>query len=661
VRGGIKRFPVEGKEIIAMISQRSIQEVQDAAKIEEVVGDFVELRRRGVNLAGLCPFHNEKTPSFYVSPSKNIFKCFGCARGGTPVNFVMEHENLSFPDAIRYLARKYRIELEETAQDNIAFQEQQLLERLYLVNQFAQVFFAAQMQDTDMGKSVCLSYFKHRGFDEATIEKFGLGFAPAERDRFTQVAVAKGYSIELLRKLGLTSSFDQDFFRNRAMFPIHNLSGKVIAFAGRIMHKDPKAPKYINSPETDIYTKSKVLYGAFFAKKAIRQQDECFLVEGYTDVISLHRHGIENVVASSGTSLTSDQVKLIKRFGSKLTILYDGDAAGIRAALRGLDMALEEDLNVRVVLLPDGEDPDSYIQKVGKDRFLQYVRENARDIIQLETSLLLEQAGNDPTRRAAVISQIAFSISRINNPLRRDEYVRNVRETLKVDEGRLLMEINNFRKRDYEKFTRKQELQGTKPQESDLPVQQPTGPAQTAIGDVFQEKDLVRLLITAGNKVFDEKAQVSVAEYVLMNIEDVLGEFDHPLYRRVVMEIRTLALEKREVHLDFFLNHPDPEIVQLAVNFSSSPYEYSENWAQKWEIFLSQSHPDDNQRLDAENLIKRFKLRKIKRFKARNAEKLNALMTSGGPSSEVENCLRLHLMLKGIENQLAKELGTVVL
>ncbi len=649
-----------------MISQKSIQEVQDAARIEEVVGDFVELRRRGVNLAGLCPFHHEKTPSFYVSPSKNIFKCFGCARGGTPVNFVMEHENLSFPDAIRYLARKYRIELEETVNDDLALQEQQVLESLYLINQFAQDFFAEQMRSTDLGKSVCLSYFKHRGFDDATIEKFGLGFAPGDRDRFTQVAVAKGYSIELLRKLGLTTSFDNDFFRNRAMFPIHNLSGKVIAFAGRIMHKDPKAPKYINSPETDIYTKSKVLYGAFFAKKTIRQQDECFLVEGYTDVISLHRSGIENVVASSGTSLTSDQVKLIKRFSSKLTILYDGDAAGIRAALRGLDMALEEDLNVRVVLLPDGEDPDSYIQKVGKDCFLKYVQENAQDIIQLETALLLEQAGNDPTRRAAVISQIAYSISRIHNPLRRDEYVRNVRETLKVDEGRLLMEINNIRKRDYEKFTRKQEVPGEKPKES-LPSEQPGQsfpvpvPSPAAIGDVFQEKDLVRLLITAGNKIFDEKARVSVAEYVLMNIEDVLGEFDHPLYHRVVMEIRTLALDKREVRLDFFLNHPDPEIVQLAVNFSSSPYEYSENWAQKWEIFLSQSHPDENQRLDAENLIKRFKLRKIRRFKARNAEKLNAMMTAGGPESEIEVCLRLHLRLKEIENQLAKELGTVVL
>ncbi len=650
-----------------MISQKSIQEVQDAAKIEEVVGDFVELRRRGVNLAGLCPFHNEKTPSFYVSPSKNFFKCFGCAKGGTPVHFIMEHENLSFPDAIRYLARKYRIELEETANDSTVFQEQQVLESLYLINQYAQEFFSEQMQQTDLGKSVCLAYFKHRGFDEATIAKFGLGFAPADRDRFTREAVSKGYSIELLRKLGLTSAMDNDFFRNRAIFPIHNLSGKIIAFAGRIMHKDPRAPKYINSPETDIYLKSKVLYGAFFAKKAIRQLDECFLVEGYTDVISLHRHGIENVVASSGTSLTSEQVKLIKRFSSKLTILYDGDAAGIRAALRGLDMALEEDLNVRVVLLPDGEDPDSYIQKVGKEAFLQFIQKNAQDIIQLETSLLLEQAGNDPTRRAAVIGQIAYSISRIHNPLRRDEYVRNVRETLRVDEGKLLMEINNIRKRDYEKFARKQEsLAGLAPAEQ-APSQgkEPFIPEQAygqgTIGDVYQEKELIRLLITAGNKIFDPQAQVSVAEYVLLNIDDVLMEFDHPLYHRIVMEIRQLALDKQPLQPDFFLQHPDPEIVQLAINLIFTPYEFSENWALKWDIFLSQAHPDNNQRKDAENLIKRFKLRKIKRFKDRNTTKMQAVIAAKAAETEIEACIKLHLRLKEIENQLASELGTVVL
>lgn len=648
-----------------MIAQKSIQEVIDAARIEDVVGDFVELRRRGVNLAGLCPFHNEKTPSFYVSPAKNIFKCFGCGQGGTPVHFIMEHENLSFPDAIRYLAKKYRIELEETVSDDAALQEQQVLESLYLINQFALEFFQREMRETDMGKSVGLAYFKHRGFQESTIEKFGLGYAPQGRDAFTRLAVGKGYSIELLRKLGLTSQYDQDFFRNRVMFPIHNLSGKVIAFAGRIMQKDPKAPKYINSPETDIYFKSKVLYGAFFAKKAIRQQDECMLVEGYTDVISLHQQGIENVVASSGTSLTADQVKLIKRFTSNLTILYDGDAAGIRAALRGLDMALEEDMNVRVVILPDGEDPDSYIQKTGREDFLTYMRERAQDIIQLEASLLLEQAGNDPTKRAGVISQMAQTISRVKNPIRRDEYVRNVRELLQVDEGKLLMEINAILRKDYEKFTRKQEAQANAPaseQESGSgSISAEEGPTPSAIGDIYQEKDLVRLLLTAGHKWFDEAAQVYVAEFILMNIEDVLEEFDHPLYKRIVQEARQLALEKKAVHPDFFLHHADQEISRLAVNLNTSPYEYSENWAKKWDIFLSQEHPDENHRKDAESLIKRFKLRKIRRFKERNALKLKELYHAQGPLPEIEACMRLHVRLKEIEVQLARDLGTVIL
>ena len=317
----------------------------------------------------------------------------------------MELENLSFPDAIRYLAKKYRIELEETQATPEAILEQQALESLYLINQFALEFFQEQLLHTDLGKSVGLSYFKRRGFREETIRKFGLGFAPDGRDAFTQAAISKGYAIDQLRKLGLTSAHDRDFFRNRVIFPIHSQSGKVIAFAGRILHSDPKAPKYINSPETEIYQKSKVLYGAFQAKTAIRKEDSCILVEGYTDVISLHQNGIENAVASSGTSLTIGQIRLIKRFTKHLTILYDGDAAGIRAALRGLDLALEEDMEVRVVILPDGEDPDSYVQKAGAPAFREYVKAESRDIIQLEASLLMEQAGNDPSRRATAVRQ----------------------------------------------------------------------------------------------------------------------------------------------------------------------------------------------------------------------------------------------------------------
>lgn len=649
-----------------MILQKSIQEVIEASKIEEVVGDFVNLRRRGVNLAGLCPFHHEKTPSFYVSPAKNIFKCFGCAKGGTPVQFVMEHENLSFPDAIRYLARKYKIELEETEATAEVLEEQQLVESLYLVNQFASQFFQDQLVLTDKGKTIGLAYFKHRGFKEETIRKFGLGFAPESGDALTRLAVEKGYSIDLLRSLGLCSSSDRDFFRNRVMFPIHNLSGKVIAFAGRIMNKDPKAPKYINSPETDIYQKSKVLFGAFQAKTAIRKEDACFLVEGYTDVISLHQNGIENVVASSGTSLTIGQIRLIKRFTNNLVILYDGDQAGVRAALRGLDLALEEDMAVRVVILPDGEDPDSFVQKVGKEDFSVFIKNNAQDIIQLEAGILLQQSANDPTKRAELIGHIAHTISRVKNPIRRDEYIRNVRELLQVDEGKLVLEINRILQKEVEKFAQRQELEPRgAPASSEQGADAAPGASEKGIapefGDGYQEKDIARLLITAGNKRFDSEEELSVAEYVLMNIEDVLAEFDQPLYKQVVEITFQLVMDKREVSLDFFLHHPEESIRQLAINLSSSPYEYSENWEKRHDIGLSQNPPEENHRKDAENLIKRFKLRKIRRFKERNARKMNDLFQANGPDEEIEACMQLHLKLKAIETQLAKELGTVVL
>ncbi len=613
-------------------------------------------------MIGLCPFHNEKTPSFNVSPAKNIFKCFGCSRGGTPVQFLMELENLSFPDAIRYLAKKYRIELEETQATPEAILEQQALESLYLINQFALEFFQEQLLHTDLGKSVGLSYFKRRGFREETIRKFGLGFAPDGRDAFTQAAISKGYAIDQLRKLGLTSAHDRDFFRNRVIFPIHSQSGKVIAFAGRILHNDPKAPKYINSPETDIYQKSKVLYGAFQAKTAIRKEDSCILVEGYTDVISLHQNGIENAVASSGTSLTIGQIRLIKRFTKHLTILYDGDAAGIRAALRGLDLALEEDMEVRVVILPDGEDPDSYVQKVGAPAFREYVKAESRDIIQLEARLLMEEAGNDPSRRATAIRQIAHTISRIKNPIRLDEYVRNVREILKVDEAALMHEINQIRRKDVEKHSEADNA----PKTDTLAPEKPPGPAPDSplpvVGDAYQERDIARILITAGEKVFEEiEHVVTVAEYILMNIEDVLEEFDHPLYQRIARESLQLVTEKKTVNAQVFFQHPDPEIRQLAINLSTSPYDMSENWALKWDVFLSQPHPEENHRKDAENLIKRFKLRKIKRFKDRNTLKLKSLYADNAPEEAILECLALQLRLKDIESQLAKDLGTVIL
>ena len=350
-----------------MITKNSIQKVLETARIEEVVGDFVNLKKRGTNYVGLCPFHNERTPSFNVNPVRNIFKCFGCGKGGDAVNFLMEHEQFSYPEALRFIAKRYNIELEETEETAEAVEEKKLEDSLYIVNQFAKDYFSNTLFNSTEGQNIGMSYFKERGFRENIIQKFDLGYSIESTDALQKEAKAKGYNEEYLIKTGLVKQVDngikRDFFRGRVIFPVHNVSGKVVGFGGRILKKDEKQPKYLNSPESEVYHKSKILYGIFHARQSIRTHDECFLVEGYTDVVSLHQGGIENVVASSGTSLTVDQIKLIKRFTNNITILYDGDAAGIKAALRGLELILEEDMNVRIVLLPEPEDPDSYVQK----------------------------------------------------------------------------------------------------------------------------------------------------------------------------------------------------------------------------------------------------------------------------------------------------------
>lgn len=429
-----------------MIPQKTVQEIMEAAKIEDVVQDYVNLKRRGANMIGLCPFHNEKTPSFTVSPTKNLFKCFGCGKGGDPTRFIMEHEHLGFPDALKQIARKYRIEIEEVELTPEMAAEQQERDSLFIVNEFAKSFYHDQLLNTDIGKSVGLSYFKARGYREETIKKFGLGFAPNQRDELTKKANQMGYKPEYLDRLGLTKN-GRDFFWNRVMFTIHNLTGKPIAFAGRILQKDAKAPKYINSPETEIYVKNKILYGSYFAKAQIRKLDECILVEGYTDVISLHQAGIENVVASSGTSLTEGQILLIKRFTPNITILYDGDAAGIKAALRGLDLVLEKDMNVKVVLLPEGEDPDSYLQNVGAAAFKEYMASQAKDFILFKTDLLLSEVGSDPVKRAGLVRDIVESIARVPDPFKRAFYIKECARIMELEEEVLIVETNKVVKK----------------------------------------------------------------------------------------------------------------------------------------------------------------------------------------------------------------------
>jgi DNA primase len=386
-----------------LIPKDTIQTIIETARIEEVVGEFVHLRKRGVNYVGLCPFHNEKTPSFTVSPAKGIYKCFGCGKAGNSVNFIMEHEHYTYPEALKFLAKKYNIEVEEEEQTPEQIQQLNERESLYAVTEFARKFFTEQLLNTDEGKSIGLSYFKERDFTDKTIDEFQLGYSPDRWDAFTKAAKENGYEKQFLVKTGLTIDKDGkhfDRFRARVIFPIHNLTGRVIGFGGRILKKDDKKAKYVNSPESEIYNKSKVLYGIYFAKNEIIKKDNCFLVEGYTDVISLFQAGIKNVVASSGTSLTTGQIRLIKRYTPNITILYDGDAAGLKASFRGIDMILEQGMNVKVVLFPEGEDPDSYARTHRSVEVEDYITSQAKDFIRFKTSVLLEETQNDPVKKA---------------------------------------------------------------------------------------------------------------------------------------------------------------------------------------------------------------------------------------------------------------------
>lgn len=431
-----------------MIDQHTIDRIIDAANIVEVVSDFVTLRRRGANYVGLCPFHDEKTPSFSVSPARGICKCFSCGKGGNSVHFIMEHEQVSYYEALKYLARKYNIEIQERQLSEEEKQRKTDRESMLIVNDFAQKFFATNLLENAEGRSIGLSYFRERGFGEDIIKKFGLGYSPDKRDALAQEAVRKGYKKDYLVKTGLCIESQQgslyDRYKGRVIFPIHSLSGKVIAFGGRILKKDEKAAKYVNSPESEVYHKSDVLYGIYHAKQAIVKNDFCYLVEGYTDVLSMHQAGIENVVASSGTSLTPGQIRLIHRFTNNITVLYDGDAAGIKASLRGIDLILQEGLNIKVVLLPDGDDPDSFSKKQSAADFTAYIRAHETDFIRFKTNLLLEGAGNDPIKRATLIGDIVRTIAIVPDNILRTIYVQDCARLLSVDEKMLMREVNNI-------------------------------------------------------------------------------------------------------------------------------------------------------------------------------------------------------------------------
>ena len=565
-----------------MIDQPTIDRITEAAQIQDVVGDFVTLRKRGVNLLGLCPFHGEKTPSFTVSPAKGIFKCFGCGKGGNSVHFIMEHEQLGYTEALKYLARKYHIDVQERELSPEEMAVRNDRESMFLVNEFAQKHFTSTLHNHIDGKSIGLGYFRERGFRDDIIQKFQLGYSLDQRDAFTQAALKAGYNKEYLVKTGLTleneSGQTTDRFRGRVMFPVHSLSGKVVAFGGRILKKDDKMAKYVNSPESEIYHKSNELYGIFFAKQAIVKQDRCFLVEGYTDVISMHQSGIENVVASSGTSLTPGQIRLIHRFTENVTVIYDGDAAGIKASIRGIDLLLEEGLNIKVLLLPDGDDPDSFARKTNASDFIEYVERNASDFIRFKTNLLLADAGNDPVKRAGLVLDIVRSIAIIPNSAIRSEYVKECSTLLNVEEQMLYYEINKLKNSEQEKNATRR--QNEIPEQSDSPESDAIARISSSSKFEDQERNILQILVKYGESIFyysDEEKQlpVTVGDYILEELEK-----DNLLFYN---EVHTLILEEYKLNhkMDgfvaerFFLYHPNSRVSILTADLVTEKYTLS--------------------------------------------------------------------------------------
>ncbi len=584
-----------------VIPQHTIISILEAARIEEVVSDFVNLKRRGSNMIGLCPFHQEKTPSFSVSPSKGIFKCFGCGKAGDAAKFIMEHEHYSYPEAIRYLAKKYNIEVEErvqTAEEIVAMNER---ERMFNLNDFACKFFMSSLFETDEGKSVGLSYFKGRDFREATIRKFMLGYSPDSRDAFCKHALQNGYSEDILVRTGLAISHEGkifDRFSARVIFPIHNLTGKVIGFGGRILDQAKSKAKYLNSPESEIYIKSKSLYGIYFARNAIAKADNCLLVEGYTDVISLNQAGIENVVASSGTSLTSEQIRMIKRYTQNITILFDGDKAGIAASMRGIDLILEEGLNVRVVLFPDGSDPDSFVRDHRTSEVEAFIGEESKDFISFKTGLLLEEAQTDPLKKAGLVKEIVQTIALIPDPIYRSVYVKTCSKMLDVPEQTLMNELNRLLRGKL----RKQIGPDIPEPETESPAQPKTETDEPELHVGYhQERELLKILLqyskeellfeTIDEQGFEAVYRESVAKHILDELAVDGIVFGHPTHEKI-KSVYTKALEKGELPDErFFTSHPEPDISMLAIDLLADPYELSKNW-EKNKIFVKTERED---------------------------------------------------------------------
>ena len=661
-----------------MIDQATIDRILDAAQIVEVVSDFVTLRKRGVNYVGLCPFHNEKTPSFSVSPSKGLCKCFSCGKGGNAVHFIMEHEQMSYPEALRYLAKKYNIEIKERELTDEEKEVQSNRESMFIVNNFARDYFQNILKNHVDGRSIGLAYFRQRGFRDDIIDKFQLGFSTEGRDALAQEALRKGFKQEFLVKTGLCYETDdhklRDRFWGRVMFPVHTLSGKVVAFGGRVLStENKKLAKYVNSPESEIYHKSNELYGIYFAKQAIVKQDRCFLVEGYTDVISMHQSGVENVVASSGTSLTPGQIRLIHRFTNNITVLYDGDMAGIKASIRGIDMLLEEGMNIKVCLLPDGDDPDSFARKHNATEFQNFIQEHETDFIRFKAQLLMEDAGKDPMKRAELINDIVRSIAVIPEAIVRDVYIKECGQLLRIEDKLLVSEVAKRRELQAEKGNKPiASNNAPTPQPGEMP---PPFPPEEMEADTYQsfipqegkegqefykyERLIIQMIVRYGEKVMcnltDEEGNevpVTVVEYVINDLKEDELAFHNPLHRRILSEASEHIHDQEFASERFFVAHPDPKISTIATELASDRYQLSKYHSKTQKLVT-----------DEERLYEMVPMLMINFKNAIVAEELKHIMYAlqdpsiANDNAQCDAVMQRYKEMKEIQNLMAKRLG----
>lgn len=658
-----------------MIPRETINQIIETARIEDVVGEFVTLRKRGSNLWGVCPFHKEKTPSFSVNPARNIFKCFGCGKAGNSVHFIMEHEHYSYPEALRFLAKKYGIKIEEREQSPEELAAQNERERMFNINSFAQEYFSNIMMTSDEGKSVGLAYFHERGFRDAIINRFQLGYCPNSGSAFTEYAMQHGYDKDLLIKVGLTGSYENriyDRYQGRVIFPIHNLTGKVIGFGGRILTKEKTKAKYVNSPESEIYNKSQTLYGIFFARNEISRLDNCILVEGYADVLSMHQAGIENVVASSGTSLTTEQIRMISRYTKNITMLYDGDAAGIHAALRGTNMILEEGMNVRIVVLPPEDDPDSFVQNNPIEVVTKYLEENARDFIGFKTNLLLKDAKNDPIKRATVIKDIVETIAVIPDPIYRSTYIKECSRTLEMSEQTLTNEVNKILRAKYRKqlgldpkldsqlsYQEYKTYESSQSSTSYQPQQQPED--STPIG-FFQEQELVKLLLVHGGETLDIEGKdendndviytTTIASLIVDDLKNDGLLFRDPIHKKI-FDAFDRGLDTGNLPTaQSFTSSEDQDVAVLAADLLSTQYKL-DDWKRHRIVVKTE-----------EDVLKKTVLMSILRFKDmviedRRTAIVKELQSSTDPDEQLI-LLQKKKKLDEIRTRINRDLGIVI-